>query len=177
MVAAAVMLGDDFDVCGLEDSKKLTPLQRERQRMRIIRSSCLWGIGIAGHDIVDEINVLQASFLAMRRAIDAIDKSPSLILVDGNRKIPGLSIAQRTIVDGDALEPCISAASIMAKTFRDDLMREYAGQYPEYGFERHKGYPTERHLASLMRYGPCPIHRKSFHPVSTFFQGLSHFNQ
>jgi ribonuclease HII len=168
VVAAAVILCSDFDVDGLDDSKRLTPGQRQTQRQRIIGSACIWGIGIVEPNIIDEINILQATFLAMRQAIAALGATPKIVLVDGHMKIPRLSIEQRPIVGGDALVPCISAASILAKTYRDELMHKFAEQYPEYGFEKHKGYATREHVANLLRLGPCPIHRKSFHPVSTY---------
>jgi ribonuclease HII len=169
VVAAAVILCPDFNTAGLDDSKRLTPAKREVQRDRIINSKCLWGIGIVEHDIIDSINILQATFLAMRQAVAALGVSPEIVLVDGRMKIPDLPYKQRPIVGGDASEPCIAAASILAKTHRDDLMRKFAEQYPDYGFEKHKGYGTEEHLANILRLGPCPIHRKSFHPVSTYF--------
>jgi ribonuclease HII len=169
VVAAAVILHPDFETTGLDDSKRLTPAKREIQRDRIIYSKCLWGIGVVEHDIIDRINILQATFLAMRQAVAALGLSPEIVLVDGRMTIPEMPHNQRAIIGGDASEPCIAAASILAKTHRDDLMRKFAEQYPDYGFERHKGYGTEEHLANILRLGPCPIHRKSFHPVSTYF--------
>lgn len=108
----------------------------------------------------------------MRRAIAALSKQPEMVLVDGHLKIPDLAIEQRPIIAGDASEPCISAASILAKTYRDELMCKMGKRYPEYGFDKHKGYATEEHLANLLCLGPCPIHRKSFYPVSTYFLDL-----
>ncbi len=172
VVAAAVILCPDFNCEGLDDSKRLTPAKREIQRDRIMNSSCHWGIGIVDPETVDKINILQATFLAMRQAVAALDKKPDLVLVDGHMRIPELPIAQRAIIGGDGIEACIAAASILAKTYRDDLMRKMAQEYPEYGFEKHKGYATEEHIANLMRLGPCPIHRKSFYPVSTYFLDL-----
>jgi ribonuclease HII len=172
VVAAAVILCADFDIEGLDDSKNLTPLQRETQRKRIMDSACIWGIGVVEPKIIDRINILQASFMAMRQAIAALSVKPDMILVDGHLQIPELNIEQRSIIGGDGIEASISAASILAKTYRDELMCKYAEQYPEYGFEKHKGYATEEHLANLLRLGPCPIHRKSFHPVSTYFLDL-----
>jgi ribonuclease HII len=169
VVAAAVILCPDFDIKGLDDSKRLSPARREIQRDRIMNSPCFWGIGMVEPDIVDKINILQATFLAMRQAIATLKCEPELILVDGHLRIPEIGIEQRPIVGGDASEPCIAAASILAKTHRDSLMCQYAKQYPDYGFEKHKGYGTKEHLATLMRLGPCPIHRKSFYPVSTYF--------
>jgi ribonuclease HII len=169
VVAAAVILCPEFDTKGLDDSKRLTPAKREAQRTRIMNSPCFWGIGVVEPDKIDEINILQATFLAMREAIASLKIRPEIILVDGHLRIPEISIAQRPIVRGDASEPCIAAASILAKTHRDSIMRQYATQYPEYGFEKHKGYGTKEHLANISRFGPCPIHRKSFYPVSNYF--------
>jgi ribonuclease HII len=169
VVAAAVILCPDFDIKGLDDSKRLTPARREAQRIRIMNSPCFWGIGVVEPEIVDKINILQATFLAMRQAIAVLNQEPELILVDGHLRIPKISIEQRPIVRGDASEPCIAAASILAKTHRDSLMCQYAKQYPDYGFEKHKGYGTQEHLANIVRLGPCPIHRKSFYPVSTYY--------
>jgi len=169
VVAAAVIFSDNFDTNGIRDSKSLTPAQRQKQKQRILASPCLWGIGVVGHEIIDEINILQATFMAMTRALDALGVAPEIALVDGCHRIPNLPFEQSAIIDGDAIEPCISAASILAKTYRDELMIKYSEQFPEYGFERHKGYATPAHVAKLTQHGPCPIHRKSFNPVSTFF--------
>ncbi len=169
VVAAAVVLCQGFDTWGIADSKTLTPTQRQEQRDRLIDSPCLWGIGIVEHVVIDEINILQASFLAMRRAVEALGITPEIVLVDGRYKIPNMSCRQEAIVNGDALEKSIAAASILAKTFRDQLMIAYSKKFPEYGFERHKGYATLEHLRMIFEHGPCPVHRKSFHPVSTFY--------
>jgi ribonuclease HII len=169
VVASAVILCDGFDATGLDDSKKLRPKARERQRERILDSLCLWGIGIVEPDVIDEINILQSTFQAMRQAIAAMGIEPEIVLVDGCHRIPRLSCNQQAIVDGDALEPSIAAASILAKTYRDDLMVRHGETYPEYLFEKHKGYPTLEHLTRIFQHGPCPIHRKSFHPISTFY--------
>jgi ribonuclease HII len=169
VVAAAVVLCDGFDTDGIADSKRLTPAQRQRQRERLIGSPCLWGIGVVGHQVIDEVNILQATFLAMQQAIEALGIEPEIVLVDGCQRIPGLLFRQQAIIDGDALEPCISAASILAKTYRDELMMRYSERYPHYGFEKHKGYATLEHLTKIFQYGPCPIHRRSFHPVSTYY--------
>jgi ribonuclease HII len=169
VVAAAVILCPDFEIEGLDDSKRLSPAGREKQRARLLASSSRWGIGVAESNIIDSINILQATFLAMNRAIESLGIVPEIVLVDGHLKIPDLPFKQEAIISGDRLEPCIAAASILAKTYRDDIMRELARQYPEYGFEKHKGYATKKHLASLQSIGPCLIHRKSFHPVSTFY--------
>lgn len=169
VVAAAVILADDFNTAGIFDSKMLSPARREIQKNRIIQSSSLWGIGIVDHDIVDRINVLQASLLAMKRAIENLPLNPDIILVDGRFEIPDLGIRQKAIINGDESETVISAASILAKTSRDEIMSGLDRQYPGYGFRKHKGYPTREHIAHLNRLGPCPVHRKSFRPVSKYF--------
>ena len=169
VVAAAVVLADDFDTAGIHDSKMLSPARREIQRNRIIQSSSLWGIGIVNHAVVDRINVLQASLLAMRKAIENLPVAPDIILVDGRFEIPDLEIQQKAIVNGDESEVAISAASILAKTSRDEIMIGLDREYPGYGFEKHKGYPTRDHIANLNKLGPCPVHRKSFRPVLRFF--------
>lgn len=171
VVAAAILLPDDFDLDGIDDSKAMTPLQREEQRMRILQTGCRWGVGVVGPDIVDNLNIHYASFLAMKWAIDQLGIIPHVVLVDGRFKIPDLHMNQKAIVGGDRLEPAIGAASILAKTFRDDLMLQYSCIYPEYGFEKHKGYATAEHITNLMSQGPCAIHRKTYYPVSSFFNG------
>ncbi len=169
VVAAAVVLADDFDTAGIHDSKMLSPAGREIQRDRIIQSSSLWGIGIVDHAVVDRINVLQASLLAMKKAIENLPVAPDIILVDGRFEIPDLEIRQRAIINGDESEPAVSAASILAKTSRDEIMIGLDREYPGYGFKKHKGYPTRDHIANLNKLGPCPVHRKSFRPVLRFF--------
>lgn len=169
VVAAAVVLADDFVTAGIRDSKMLSPARREVQRNRIIQSSSLWGIGIVDHAAVDRINVLQASLLAMKKAIENLPVAPDIILVDGRFEIPDLEIRQRAIINGDESEPAVSAASILAKTSRDEIMIGLDREYPGYGFKKHKGYPTRDHIANLNKLGPCPVHRKSFRPVLRFF--------
>ena len=169
VVAAAVILADDFDTVGIHDSKMLPPAKRERQKNRILQSSSLWGMGIVEPDIVDRINVLQASLLAMKRAIENLPVAPDIILVDGRYEIPDLETRQRAIINGDESEAVISAASILAKTYRDEIMSGLDREYQGYGFGKHKGYATREHIACLDRLGPCPVHRKSFRPVSRFF--------
>lgn len=168
VVAAAVVLADDFDTTGIHDSKMLSPARREIQRNRIIQSSSLWGIGIVDHAVVDRINVLQASLLAMKKAIENLPVAPDIILVDGRFEIPDLEFRQRAIINGDESELAISAASILAKTSRDEIMIGLDREYPGYGFKKHKGYPTRDHIANLNKLGPCPVHRKSFRPVLRF---------
>ncbi len=169
VVAAAVILADGFDTAGIRDSKLLSPAKREMQKNRIIKSMSPWGIGIVDPDVVDRINILQASLLAMKKAIENLPVFPDIILVDGRFEIPDLGIRQRAIVNGDESETVISAASILAKTYRDEIMAGLDREYPGYGFGKHKGYPTREHIYHLSKLGPCPVHRKSFRPVSKFF--------
>lgn len=163
VVAAAVILGDSPPV-GLTDSKALSPLQRERLAETIRLEAVSWSLGRATVAEIDELNILQASLLAMRRAVEALSVQPSLVLVDGNH-LPRWSYEARAIVKGDLIEPAISAASIVAKVARDGEMVTLDGQYPGYGFATHKGYPTKAHLAALASLGASPVHRRSFGPV------------
>lgn len=161
VVAAAVMLPHGLEIPGLNDSKKLTDKKR-RELFPIIREQAIaFGIGWASQEEIDEINILQATFLAMNRAMDAMAVKADLALVDGNRD-PGFSIATKTIVKGDSLSANIAAASVLAKVTRDNFMEEMAEKYPGYGFEIHKGYGTRAHYAALEALGPCEIHRRSF---------------
>ena len=169
VVAAAVILSADLDVTGIEDSKTLTPNRREFLRERLEGSSTQWGFGVVGPETVDEINILQATFLAMRRAVGKLKIKPDFIMVDGRFEIPELDIRQKAVVKGDSKEISIAAASIMAKTHRDMLMNRLEKRYPGYGFSKHKGYPTKEHIINLEKLGPCPVHRKSFRPVCNFF--------
>lgn len=169
VVAAAVILDPHRPIGGLADSKKLSEKQREELFPRIREFSLAWSIVEVGIDEIDAVNILQATLSGMRRAVERLSPFPSLALVDGNRA-PELDCEVRTIVQGDSLEPAISAASILAKVFRDQLMKNYHQVYPTYGFDRHKGYPTREHLYLLGKYGPCAIHRKSFAPVRNAMQ-------
>ncbi len=163
VVAAAVVLGDEVPR-GVTDSKKLTANRRERLSAEIKASARSWAIGRASVAEIDRLNILEASMLAMRRAVEALELQPDRVLVDGNR-LPRWSYEARAIVGGDALDGSIGAASIIAKVQRDSEMVAMANQYPEYGFAQHKGYPTRAHLAALAQFGVTPIHRKSFAPV------------
>ena len=159
--AAAVILPAHAQLPGLTDSKKLTDKKRRELFPLIQEQAIAYGIGFASEQEIDEINILQATFLAMQRALDQLQVKPDLALIDGNRQ-KDFGIPVKTVVKGDSLSANIAAASILAKVTRDNLMEEMAVQYPQYGFEIHKGYGTKAHYAALREYGECPIHRKSF---------------
>ena len=159
--AAAVILPPDAELPGLNDSKKLSEKKRELLFPLIQQQAVAWSVAFASVDEIEELNILRATFLAMNRAIAGLDPKPDLALIDGNQNRE-ISMPSRTVVHGDARCACIAAASILAKVSRDRLMKELAAQYPQYGFEKHKGYGTVQHYAALREYGPCPIHRKSF---------------
>jgi len=163
--AAAVILGDGFDGAGLADSKQLSAARREALASRIRSGSRAWAVAWATVEEIDRLNILQATFLAMERAVDGLQVRPAEVWVDGNRA-PRWGHMTRCVVGGDASVPAISAASILAKTARDALMRELAAEHPGYGFEQHAGYPTAAHLAALQRLGPSPAHRRTFGPVA-----------
>ncbi|MBT5487858.1 MAG: ribonuclease HII [Halieaceae bacterium] len=163
VVAAAVILGDSSPA-GLTDSKALSPRQRERLAETIRSEAVSWSLGRATVAEIDELNILQASLLAMWRAVEGLSVQPSLVLVDGNH-LPRWSYEARAIVKGDLIEPAISAASIVAKVTRDSEMVILDDQYPGYGFATHKGYPTKAHIAALASLGVSPVHRRSFGPV------------
>ncbi len=167
--AAAVILDPTRPIAGLKDSKKLSAGRRETLAEAIRANALAWAIAAADEEEIDRLNILHASMLAMRRAVLALSPAAAAALIDGNR-CPDLPIPARAIVKGDALEPAISAASILAKTERDKVMRELADRYPVYGFDRHAGYPTAAHLAALERHGPCPAHRKTFGPVRSILK-------
>ena len=158
--AAAVILPEHLQIPGLNDSKKLTDKKR-RELFPIIQEQAIaYGIGLASESEIDEINILQATFLAMRRALEQLTVRPEIALIDGNRETDfGLPV--KTVVKGDSLSANIAAASVLAKVTRDNIMVEMARQYPEYGFEIHKGYGTKAHYEALRTYGPCSIHRKT----------------
>ena len=164
VVVAAVVLDPDRPIDGLDDSKKLNEQRREGLFDLIMERSLAWAVVEIEPAEIDRINILQATLLGMKQAVEQLVPPPSLALIDGNQA-PDLTCTVRTIVRGDSLEPAISAASILAKVARDRLMKKLHIDYPDYGFDRHKGYPTTDHLARLARYGPCPIHRRSFAPV------------
>jgi ribonuclease HII len=169
VVAAAVILPRDFPDCGLTDSKKLTPLKRDALYEQIYTHAVSVGIGIVDPLEIDRINILQASLLAMTMATDNLKPPPDCLLVDGPFSIPS-PFFQRPIPKGDALSISIAAASVVAKVSRDRLMLRYHQDYPEFGFARHKGYPTAAHKAAIQTYGCTPIHRRSFKGVTEYAQ-------
>lgn len=166
VIAAAVILDPARPITGLADSKKLSASVRERLAKEIRVQALAWSIGEATASEIDEINILQATFLAMCRAVKALSIIPEHALIDGNRIPAGLPCSAEAIVKGDAKEPAISAASILAKTYRDAQLIELDKAYPHYGFASHMGYPTAVHLEALRLHGPCPEHRRSFGPVA-----------
>ena len=166
VVAAAVIAPDGWSLPGLDDSKKLTARRREDLAARIKGSPDLvWAVGWASAAEIDRINILQASFLAMRRALEGLGRSPASLTVDGNRRVSQVDLPQLPVVKGDGKILSIAAASILAKTARDAWMVEQESAFPGYGFAIHKGYPTHLHQEALARLGPCPLHRRSFGPV------------
>ena len=163
VVAAAVILTDP-PPAGVTDSKALSPARREQVADVIRHEAVCWALGRASVEEIDQLNILEASMLAMRRAVEGLAIQPTLVLVDGNR-VPRWPYEARAIVKGDLTEPSIGAASILAKVQRDGEMQTLHSQYPGYGFDRHKGYPTQAHLSALSRLGVSPAHRRSFGPV------------
>jgi ribonuclease HII len=170
VVAAAVALGPDAPA-GLADSKKLSA-RRRAELDPLIRATCRWGIGVVDAPTIDRINIFAATMLAMTLAVAQLlgDDQPDMVLIDGNKtpagRTPGWIWPARAIVGGDASEPAISAASILAKQHRDAIMHQAAQQWPHYGWDRNAGYGTAQHLAALREHGPCPLHRRSFAPVA-----------
>lgn len=165
VVAAAVILPINEKIDGINDSKKLTPLKREKLFERIYASALSVGIGIADHSLIDKVNILEATFLAMKSALNKLHVPFDLVLVDGCHAISQSAFKQIPIIGGDSLSASIAAASIIAKVTRDKIMTDISIKYPQYNFQKHKGYGTKEHHEALLQYGPCPIHRKSFAPV------------
>ncbi len=170
VVAVCVVMPSDFKIedkrlLGVKDSKKMSEKKREKLFDIIMETFPAIGIGLCDYDTIDRINILEATFLAMKKSLGALKEKPDCILIDGKFKIPNLSLAQKTIIKGDSLVFLIAAASIVAKVTRDRMMREVDEKYPQYGFAQHKGYGTKFHMEALKVYGACEIHRKSFGPV------------
>ena len=159
--AAAVILPANLEIPGLNDSKKLSDKRRRELYPVIMEQAIAYGIGLADHQEIDEINILQATFLAMERALANLSVKPELALIDGNRE-KDFGVPVKTVVHGDSLSASIAAASVLAKVTRDDIMLQMAQEYPGYGFEIHKGYGTKAHYQALAEKGPCPIHRMTF---------------
>ncbi|SMF43537.1 RNase HII [Alteromonadaceae bacterium Bs31] len=174
VVAAAVVLGSKHGIEGLNDSKKLSEKKRERLFEEIKGKAQSWAIARASVEEIDEINILHASLLAMKRAVSSLDVQPEHVFVDGNR-LPKWNYSSEAVVQGDGLIEEISAASILAKVTRDREMEELDAVYPGYGFAKHKGYPTRVHMDALSLLGPCEIHRKSFAPVKVLLTQQSLF--
>ena len=166
VVAAAVLLPPQTSLDGLDDSKKLSQKTREEFFPRITQTALAYGVAIVSVETIDRINILQASLLAMKLAIEKCNPPPDLLLIDGNKRVDHPA-DQWTLIGGDGKSLSIAAASVLSKVTRDRIMREYHQNYPEYGFDQHKGYPTKRHREKLRQFGPCPIHRKTFKGVKT----------
>jgi len=176
VVAGAVVLDPSNPISGLKDSKKLTPARRDFLYEQIMEKAKAWGVGQASPAEIDDINILQATMLAMRRAVEDLASRlgawPDKALIDGNR-CPELPIPSEAIIKGDAKEPAISAASIIAKVTRDRQMKILDALHPQYGFAQHMGYPTEAHFAALKEFGVCDEHRRSFSPVRKVLDGIT----
>jgi len=173
VVAAAVVFRDGLLLPGVADSKQIAEGKRERLYDEIIATADAYGIGIVDERTIDEVNILQASIIAMERALQCISPPPDHLLIDGNFILPRVSLPQRPIVKGDCLSHSIAAASILAKVARDRLMRDLHELYPQYNFQKHKGYGTKEHLEMIKRHGPCKAHRKSFQPIAGLLQDRS----
>ncbi len=166
VVVAAVSLDYDYPIEGIDDSKKLTPAKRARLFDLIVASALAWHIAELDAAFIDKHNILQATLQGMREAVEALAGPGDLCLIDGNQIPSGLTCAGHTVIHGDSLSACVAAASILAKVHRDRLMCAQDAAYPLYGFARHKGYGTARHVQALWENGTCPLHRRSFYPVS-----------
>jgi ribonuclease HII len=167
VVAAAVIFPAKINIVGLDDSKKLSPKKREELYPQIQAEAIAYGVAIVSREVIDEINILQASRLAMKKAVEQLQPVPDLLLIDGNQKIDS-TLDQWAIVKGDSKSLSIAAASVLAKVTRDRIMEDYHKLYPQYEFHRHKGYGTKLHRALIEEHGPCPIHRSTFKGVSEF---------
>ena len=172
VLCAAVILPPDDGLAGLDDSKKLTEARRERLFDAIRETAASYAIVAVEAEEIDRLNIFQATMQGMARALHALPACPELALIDGNKIPPGLPCPARALVGGDALERSIMAASVLVKVSRDRIMLALHAEYPEYGFDRHKGYPTPAHLQALRRHGVCPQHRRSFAPVRSAIAAL-----
>lgn len=167
VVAASVILPDTFSVSGIDDSKKISPKKRKTLFNEIHRHALAVGVGIVGPEDIDRINILQASLLAMSISVQNLDSEPDFLMIDGTFSI-SFDLPQKAVPKGDSLSISIAAASIVAKVTRDRIMEQYAKQYPEFDFSRHKGYPTKAHRQAIRQHGVSPIHRKSFKGVKEY---------
>ena len=172
VVAAAVILDEDHPIEGLADSKKLTAKRRESLSEEIMQKAKAWAVVSVSAVDIDRINILQASLLAMKQAVEQLSVTPDHVFIDGNR-CPEMACPATAIVKGDARVAEISAASILAKVARDEQMQQLHNIFPQYGFDRHKGYPTKAHIAALAEHGPCPEHRRSYAPVRKYLEATS----
>ncbi|MBA3014527.1 MAG: ribonuclease HII [Proteobacteria bacterium] len=170
VVAACVILPRECDFSQFKDSKKLTPAIRQQLTLHLRDIGAVIGVGVISERIIDRYNILQASLLAMKKAMEDMPQVPDFLLVDGKFPVP-VSVPQRALVKGDSRSATIAAASIVAKVTRDELMKHYHNQYPHYSFQSNMGYPTAEHRRALAEHGPCPLHRKSFAGVKEFFAG------
>lgn len=167
VVAAAVIFSEGIKIADLDDSKKLSPKKREELFPKIQESAIACGVAVVDREVIDEINILQAARLAMKKAVDQLNPDPDLLLIDGNQKIES-PLDQWAIVKGDSLSLSIAAASVLAKVTRDRIMEDYHKLYPQYEFNRHKGYGTKLHRTLIQEHGPCPIHRSTFKGVTEY---------
>ena len=175
VVAAAVIMPPEFSIEGLTDSKKLSGPRREQIFEEIVEMGLICAVGVLDHEAIDQMNILRASLMAMRKAVMDLKQAPDIILVDGNYPIPNVEQPQFAVVGGDRQCQSISAASIVAKITRDRIMDKYQAMYPSFSFSKHKGYPTPEHLEELREHGPTDIHRRSFKPVAELINNYALF--
>ncbi len=171
VVAASVIFPDTIEIKDIDDSKKLSPEEREDLYEEIIEKALAIGIGVVDNNVIDKINILQATYTAMLRALNKLDIMPEIVLIDGN-PVPNMPIKQENIIKGDSKSISIAAASIIAKVYRDRIMEFYGLEYPEYDFTHNKGYATKKHIEIVYKVGPCEIHRRSFSPIKELFNKM-----